>query len=220
MVTTTDAGDSGGRGVLSPIDRLTELLYGIILVLTFTGTIRVAAQGGDDPATTLWAAVGCSLAWGLVDASMYIFSSQTARSRSFYLVRRLRADPEEGRRLVANAVPAAVNEALSPAEWDRVVAALGKVPVPPRARVTRNDLGGAVAIFFLANAALLPLAVPFALISDLRAAQYVSNVVALVLLFGCGLALAPYTGERPAWVAFRLTGFGVALVGATIALGG
>ena len=39
--------DSQTCAVLSSIDRLTELLYGIILVLTFTGTLRVAAQGGD-----------------------------------------------------------------------------------------------------------------------------------------------------------------------------
>ncbi len=220
MATTADARDPDGGGVLSPIDRLTELLYGIILVLTFTGTLRVAAQGGDDPRTTLWAAVGCALAWGLVDASMYVFSSLTSRSRSFYLVRRLRADPEEGRRLIADAVPSAVSEALSPAEWDRVVVALGKVPVPPRALVTRDDLAGAVAIFFLANAALLPLAAPFALIADLDLAQHVSNTIALVLLFACGLALARYTGERPLRVAFRMAGFGVVLIAVTIALGG
>jgi len=220
MAAPTDTGDSGGGGVLSPIDRLTELLYGIILVLTFTGTVRVAAQGGDDPATTLWAAVGCSLAWGLVDASMYVFGSLTGRSRSFFLVRQLRADPEHGRRLIADAVPSAVNEALSSAEWDKVVAALGKVPVPPRARVTRDDLAGAVGIFLLANAALLPLALPFVLIADLRVAQHVSNAIALVLLFACGFALARYTGERPIRVALRLTGFGVVLIALTMALGG
>jgi len=57
--------------VLNPIDRLTEVLYGIIMVLTFTGTLRVAAQGGEAPGTTLWGAVGCSLAWGLVDGTMF-----------------------------------------------------------------------------------------------------------------------------------------------------
>jgi hypothetical protein len=54
--------DAPHAGVLSPIDRLTELLYGIILVLTFTGTLRVATRGGREVGVTLWAAVGCSLA--------------------------------------------------------------------------------------------------------------------------------------------------------------
>jgi len=220
MATTSDGADSASKGVLSPLDRLTEALYGIILVLTFTGTVRVAAQGGDDPATTLWAAVGCSLAWGLVDASMYVFGSLTTRSRSFYLIRQLRADPEHGRQLLADALPAVVADALPRAERDAVVAALAKVPVPPRARVRRQDLEGAVGIFFLANAALLPLAVPFVLISDLRVAQHVSNGIALVLLFACGFALARYTGERPIRVALRLTGFGVVLIALTVALGG
>jgi len=80
-----------------------------------------------------------------------------------------------------------------------------------------DDAGGG---HVLANAALLPLAAPFALIADLRVAQPVSNAIALALLFGCGLALARYTGERPLRVAFRMAGFGVVLIAVTIALGG
>jgi hypothetical protein len=212
--------DSTGRGVLSPIDRLTELFYGIILVLTFTGTLRVASQGRDDVRTTLWAAVGCSIAWGLVDGCMYVFSCRVSRNRSYSLARQLREEPAAARATIMASVPSAVARALSPAEWDRVVAALGRVDVPPLVGVKRDDLVGGVAIFALANATLLPLAAPFALIGDLALAQHVSNGLALALLFAVGCGLARYTGERPLRVGLLLVAFGLALVAATIALGG
>jgi hypothetical protein len=212
--------DSTRRRVLSPMDRLTELLYGIILVLTFTGTLRVAAQGKDDVRTTLWAAVGCSLAWGLVDGSMYVFGSLESRNRSYSLVRQLRDEPAAARSTIMASVPSVVAQALSSAEWDKVVAALGRIKVPPSARVKREDVVGGVAIFLLANVALLPLAAPYALIADIALAQRVSNALALALLFAVGCGLARYTGERPLRVALLLVAFGLALVAATIALGG
>ena len=83
-----------------------------------------------------------------------------------------------------------------------------------------KTLAGALAIFLIANVALLPLAAPFALFRDVRIAQFVSNGVALLLLFGIGLRLAKETGEKPFVVAFRFLVFGVVLVAVTLALGG
>ena len=117
-------------------------------------------------------------------------------------------------------VPSVVAQALSSAEWDRVVAALGRIDVPPPARLKRSDLVGGVAIFLLANAALLPLAAPYALIADLALAHHVSNALALALLFAVGYGLARYTGDRPLRVALLFVAFGLALVAATIVLGG
>jgi VIT1/CCC1 family predicted Fe2+/Mn2+ transporter len=113
-----------------------------------------------------------------------------------------------------------VAQALSSAEWDKVVTALARIDVPPPARVKHDDLVGGVAIFALANAALLPLAAPYALIANLGLAQRVSNAIALALLFAVGYGLGRYMGERPLRVAVLLVAFGLALVAATIALGG
>src|SRR5262245_56111822 len=60
--------------VLSPIDRISEILFGLIMVLTFTGTISVATDGRQEVRELLWAALGCNLAWGLVDAVMYLMN--------------------------------------------------------------------------------------------------------------------------------------------------
>jgi len=216
----TNRGDASAGSVLSPIDRLTELLYGIILVLTFTGTLRVAVQGGTDVTTMLWATVGCSLAWGLVDAAMYVFGNLASRNRSYFLLRKLRSDPTSARIALVASMPSAVADAVPPSDWDEVVTVLSRVPLPSRARVGRDDLLGGLAVFCLANAPFLPLAAPFLIFEDLDLAQRFSNAIALILLFGAGHQLARYTGEKPVHVALRFVAFGLFLVAATIALGG
>jgi len=216
-----DVDDSPPRQpVLSPIDRLTELLYGIILTLTFTGTMRVAAQGHDDVRSTVWAAVGCSVAWGLVDATMYVLDAVAARNRSYGLLRAIRRRPDAARTHLLASVPPVVAAALSGSDWDRIAGALTRLPLPDRAVWQLRDLAGGVAIFTLANAALLPLAAPFLVLDDLTVARHVSNAMAIVLLFACGFSLARYAGGRPLLTALWFTGFGVALVAVTIALGG
>lgn len=57
--------------VLSPVDRISEILFGLIMVLTFTGAISVSNDGRQEVRDLLWAALGCNVAWGLVDAIMY-----------------------------------------------------------------------------------------------------------------------------------------------------
>jgi hypothetical protein len=51
------------RRVLAPIDRVSEVLFGLIMVLTFTGSLSVAEAGRDDVRTMLIGALGCNLAW-------------------------------------------------------------------------------------------------------------------------------------------------------------
>lgn len=45
--------------VLDPVDRISELLFGLFMVLTFTGTLSVASAGREDLRTMLVAAIGC-----------------------------------------------------------------------------------------------------------------------------------------------------------------
>ena len=43
-----DSGNSGGARVLDPIDRISEILFGLFMVLTFTGTLSVASAGREE----------------------------------------------------------------------------------------------------------------------------------------------------------------------------
>src|SRR5215510_246300 len=58
--------------VLDPMDRISEVLFALIMVLTYTGTLSVATADHAEVRTMLIGALGCNLAWGLVDAVMYL----------------------------------------------------------------------------------------------------------------------------------------------------
>src|SRR5688572_31485508 len=60
------------RPFLEPIERLSEVLFGLIMVLTFTGSLSVATADRAEVRTMLIGALGCNLAWGLVDGVMYM----------------------------------------------------------------------------------------------------------------------------------------------------
>jgi len=52
------------KRVLEPNERISEVLFGLIMVLTFTGSLSVAESGRDDVRAMLIGALGCNLAWG------------------------------------------------------------------------------------------------------------------------------------------------------------
>ena len=56
--------------VLDKQERTSEVLFGLIMVLTFTGTFSVSTAGRQDVNDLLWAALGCNLAWGLVEMEL------------------------------------------------------------------------------------------------------------------------------------------------------
>ena len=79
--------------MLDPIDRISEVLFGLFMVLTFTGTLSVASAGRDDVRTMLIAAIGCNTAWGFVDAVMYVLRSMVARGHRAHFMRQVQAAP-------------------------------------------------------------------------------------------------------------------------------
>ena len=69
------------RRVLDPVERHSEVLFGLIMALTFTCTLSVAEAGRDEVRSMLTAAIGCNIAWGVVDAVMYVLGAIVGRAR-------------------------------------------------------------------------------------------------------------------------------------------
>ena len=209
--------------VLSPVDRVSEMLFGLFMALTFTGAVSVADAGRENIREMFVAALGCNLAWGLVDAVMYLVRTVTDRGRSLTLVRAVQAAPdaETGRALLARTLSRAAASLVSPAEIEAIrqrIMALSSLPARPT--LGRADLIGALAIFLLVVAATFPVVLPFALINDVGTAKSVSRAIALIMLFVGGLALGRYAGYGSWRVGFMLAGLGTVLVIAINALGG
>ena len=211
------------RQVLDPMDRVSEILFGLIMVLTFTGSLSVAQAGRDDVRAMLIGALGCNLAWGIIDAVFYLMACMAERSRDLMTFRALRnaADPSETRRLLASTLPPVVAAVLQPAEIDALHRRLKQLPEPPqRARWSKDDGRGALGVFFLVFLATFPVVIPFIFMQHAVSALRVSNAIAVAMLFSLGYAHARTTGRPPWLTGVSMVALGIALVGITIALGG
>ena len=208
---------------LEPIDRISEVLFGLIMVLTFTGSLSVADAGRDDVRTMLVGALGCNLAWGVIDAILFLMGRLAERGRAASTLRAVRdaATDDEARRLIAEALPPTLLGVLVPAEIDTIRARLSRVPQPAAARAfTAEDWRGAAAVFLLVFLSTFPVALPFLFVSDAGHALRVSNAIAVGLLFLTGYAFGRVSGHRPLSVGVVMVVLGLVLVGLTIALGG
>jgi VIT1/CCC1 family predicted Fe2+/Mn2+ transporter len=209
--------------VLSPADRVSELLFGLLMALTFVGAVSVADAGRAQIREMFAAALGCNLAWGLVDAVMYLVRAVTDRGRLLTLVRSVQAAPdaETGRTLIERSLSRVAAGLVSSVEVEAMrqrIVALSSVPARPT--LGWNDLLAALAIFVMVVVATFPVVLPFALIQDVGTAKMVSRAVALAMLFFGGLALGRYAGYGTWKVGFMMVGLGTGLVVAINALGG
>jgi VIT family len=208
---------------LDPVERISEALFGLIMVLTFTCSISVADTGRDDVRTMLVGAFGCNLVWGVIDAILYLMACVAERGSGIDTLRSVRraATPREGQGIVAAALPPALASALEPEELERLRRKIVDGPEPPlRPRLAGRDWLGALGIFLWVFFITFPVTIPFFFVHDLRRALRFSNAVAVVLLFVAGYAFGRSSGLRPGWSGLVMVGLGGGLVAATIALGG
>jgi len=209
--------------VLSPIDRVSEVLFGLIMVLTFTGSLSIAEAGRDDVRAMLIGALGCNLAWGIIDGILYVMGALAEESQNLMALRAVRAsrDPEEARQQVSDALPPIVASVLQPAEVDSLRQRLGALPEPPeRVSVDRPMLLGGLAVFLWVFVTTFPVAIPFIVMQHAQRALRVSNAIAIAMLFVAGWAFARITSRNPWLMGIAMVTVGLLLVGLTMALGG
>jgi len=209
---------------LDPGDTLAEVLFGLIMVLTFTvGAQILIAEDQLDAQELVIAAVGCNLAWGVIDGVLYLMGCLAETGRSIVALRAARAaaSAEAARPVIAGSLPVLVASVMSPAHLDEIWERLKKLPEPPpHARLAGQDWLGALGVFVLVTLSILPVALPFAFMSDAVVALRVSNGIALAMLFVLGWQLARLTGRSPWRMGLAMTVVGSALVALAIALGG
>jgi hypothetical protein len=209
--------------VLNPVDRVSEMLFGLFMALSFVGAISVAGQGDAQIRTMFIAALGCNLAWGLVDAVMYLVRTVTDRGRLLTLIRSVRSAPdaERGRTLIEDSLSQTAARLVSKAEIEAMRARIVTLTtLPAQPMLNRDDLIAALAIFLIVVAATFPVVLPFVMFEDVGTAKNVSRAVALAMLFAGGLALGRHAGYGSWKVGFLMAGLGTALVVAINALGG
>ena len=208
--------------ILDPLERSSEIIFGLIMALTFTSTISLFATKADVH-TMLAGALGCNLAWGIVDAAMYLLAQIVTRERWRTLSLEVASSsPIEARRLIAGNMPLGAGKIFTEGELDRLAGAVRASSIPGRRlSPTAEEWRGAVGIFALVFLSTFPVALPFIFLEDVGVALRTSNAIAVALLFVVGAGLGKHMGWTPSWAPGALVGLlGSILVGITIALGG
>jgi VIT1/CCC1 family predicted Fe2+/Mn2+ transporter len=209
--------------VLEPNERIAEVLFGLIMVLTFTGSLSVADAGRDDVRAMLIGALGCNLAWGIIDGLFYLMGCLSEQGRGIRSLRALRkaASPDEAHRVIADALPPMVAATLGPADYESMRQKLVQLPGPPsRPRLGRDEWLGALAVFLWVFLITFPVTIPFIFLDSLGRAMRLSNAIAIVLLFLTGYAFGRVAVYRPWLTGLAMVVLGSVLVAITIALGG
>src|SRR6516162_467657 len=208
---------------LEPMERIAEILFDVIMTLTFTCTLAVQTADRLQVRTMLIGALGCNLAWGIIDAGVYLITRINIESRKIAAVRAIReaADGSAARQILGSSLHPLLASALSKDQMELIRQNLRQMPEPlERYRLTKRDWLGAGSICLLCFLSTLPIALPFIFVSEARLALRVSNAVALAMLALCGYAFGYRSGISPWVTALLMVAFGAAMVGVAIALGG
>jgi hypothetical protein len=211
------------KHLLDPMDRIAEVLFGLIMVLTFTGSFSAAQAGRADIREMLLGAVGCNLAWGIIDALMYLMACLGERGQGILTLRAVRRAgvAAEAHRAIAGALPERVASVLHPPDLETIRQRLNQLPEPPvRPSLHRDDWLGAFAVFLWVFISTFPVVIPFIFMHNAMLALRISNGIAVLMLFLTGHAFGRCIGYRPWVLGFSMVLLGVALVGLAIALGG
>ena len=194
------------------------------MALTITNSLEVAQQGQGDIGTLFAGAIGCNLAWGLIDAVMYLMAQFSDRGWAISALRDLRTQSHPGaaRQILADALPPLLVSVMREEDFDSLRLRLNQLPasLADKPQLTTEDWLAGAGVFLLVFLSTLPVVILFAFIAEPRTALRVSNLVAVAMLFLCGFGLGRYSGNHPWKVGFAMVLVGVIMVGIAIALGG
>lgn len=133
---------------MDPADRDAEFLTGLIMARTFTGTLSVT-DSNSAVRTVILGALACNVAWGLVDAVMYLLARLSDQGQSLLALHEVRTakSMDVARPILKEALPASVVAVLEPQEIDALAARIARLP--PRAShatLERRDYLAAIAV--------------------------------------------------------------------------
>jgi hypothetical protein len=212
---------------LDPATTLGEVMFGLIMTLTFTlgAGIIIEDEGREGARQLLIAAIGCNIAWGVIDGALYLVGqlfNRSQRRRLAWTVRHT-TDERAASALIAGELDPLLENVTTAPERDSLYRQIANNLRTADAKVeplTKSDVVGAIASFWLVFLTSVPAAIPFLLIDEAHLALRVSNAVLLAILFVTGYWWARYTLDKPWLVGLGFLVGGTSLVLVAIALGG
>jgi len=211
------------KRLLDPMERISEILFGVVMVLTITCSFSIGSGGRTEVHQMLIGALGCNVAWGVIDAVLYWLACFHAHGQKIMALRAARESQnvEEAYRIITDTLPPLLASIMTSAEFEAIRRKLQQLPEPPqRPHLTKDEWLGGLGVFLLVVVATLPVVLPFLFVHDPTRALRISNGIAVLLLFLTGYVYGYHTGHRPLRSGLIMIVIGVAMVGMTITLGG
>src|SRR4051812_50209902 len=117
---------------MDPMERISETLFGLIMALTFICSLGIATGANVNIQTMLIGALGCNLAWGIVDGGLYLLARINERGARNLTLRAIRQAPgvETARGVIAGALPPGGVSVLPAGELGVVGRKRVEVPAP------------------------------------------------------------------------------------------
>jgi VIT1/CCC1 family predicted Fe2+/Mn2+ transporter len=213
----------GLKSFLTPDERISEVLFGLIMALGFTGSLSVATADHVEIRTMLIAALGCNISWGIIDGVFYLMGCLAEKGHKIRVWRRFKgaANPATADRAIGSMLPPTIAELLTPATFEAMRADLLKLSdPPPHPGLEKDEWLAALMIFLWVFATTFPVAIPFLLMHNVHRAMRFSNAIAVALLFLTGYAFGRCSEYKPWITGIVMVVLGAILVGLTIKLGG
>jgi hypothetical protein len=213
---------SAVEAALSPFERASESVFGILMAISVTAAFEITVGKDIDTRELMIAALGCNLAWGLIDGVMYLFSQQFERYRNHRTALQLRgtASEEEFRSIVRDAAPPVLGQALTPDTFARVRQAAAGYSATRASFWPAREFGVAGVICLIVFASTFPLVVPFMFMDNAWLAMRASHAVAIAMLFALGWSLGRWSGASPLGAGVVFAAVGSVLAVSCVALGG
>ncbi len=208
------------RALLSPSDRHSEVLFGLIMVLTITGTVGL--ETGSSKAI-ISAGIGACIAWGIVDGIIYVYSNLLERGRIALAAQEAATCMGDGCdiRTIKEELKDTIVDTLGEREKHEVAQHIlvRLKPVENHTRATKDDILGGIAAGTLVFISGIPLLLPFLFLNGIWALR-LSRIIGIVMLFGIGYRWGGYVGRSRFWTGVTMMSVGIAITGVVIALEG
>jgi hypothetical protein len=217
MSTETD------RWPLDPIDRSSEGMVGLLRALTVTGTMSVALGAGATVREILIAALGCTIAWGKVDATVSLLTTATERGRGRAQAAAIRTAPcSQAKAPMRAFLPGGAGDAMRQAQVGAVLGRMRDNPPETDAEPVLQwpDVKGAGRVFVPVTRAPFPPVLPLVLVDPVPLLMRLSNVVAIARFIVIGRRPdRQMQGGRPP-MRWMIPVIGLAMMAITIGPGG
>ena len=185
---------------LSLGDRLSELLYGVLMVTSISGLVLIGEPGGENDLYYMLVILFITIImWGLLDGISYALLSSANRAERESLVESLEVEnnPEKRKESIEEDLDETLIARLDDESKSRIVDIINNGLPRNAEKMTKNKLTSyekdiILAAFLLDFIPLIILVFPYLFFDTLRAAALTSHVMALIMFVIIGYYYSKY----------------------------